>query len=37
MGVVNVDAEKSPPEALDSAVSTIRRVSAIREAWVIHL
>jgi D-3-phosphoglycerate dehydrogenase len=37
MGVVNVDAEKSPPEALDSAVSTIRRVSAIREAWVIRL
>jgi D-3-phosphoglycerate dehydrogenase len=37
IGVVNVDAEKSPPEALDSAVATIRRVPAIREAWVIRL
>jgi D-3-phosphoglycerate dehydrogenase len=37
IGIVNVDAEKSPPEALDSAVATIRRVPAIREAWVIRL
>jgi D-3-phosphoglycerate dehydrogenase len=37
IGVVNVDAEKSPPEALDAAVATIRRVPAIREAWVIRL
>jgi len=37
IGVVNVDAEKSPPESLDSAVATIRRVPAIREAWVIRL
>jgi D-3-phosphoglycerate dehydrogenase len=37
IGVVNVDAEKSPAEALDNAVQTIRRVPAIREAWVIRL
>jgi hypothetical protein len=37
IGVVNVDAEKSPPGALDSAVSTIRRVPAVRQAWVIRL
>ena len=37
IGVVNVDAEKSPPESLDAAVAAIRRVPAIREAWVIRL
>ena len=37
IGVVNVDEEKSPPEALVKAVETIRRVPAIREAWVIRL
>jgi D-3-phosphoglycerate dehydrogenase len=37
IGVVNVDADKSPSEALDAAVATIRRVPAIREAWVIRL
>jgi D-3-phosphoglycerate dehydrogenase len=37
IGVVNVDEEKSPPEALGRAVETIRRVPAIREAWVIRL
>src|SRR5262249_30358350 len=34
---VNVDAEKSPEEALDAAVATIRSVPAIREAWVVRL
>jgi D-3-phosphoglycerate dehydrogenase / 2-oxoglutarate reductase len=37
IGVVNVDADKSPPEALGAAVEMIRRVPAIREAWVIRL
>ena len=37
IGVVNVDADKSPPEALDAAVEAIRRVPAVREAWVIRL
>ena len=37
IGVVNVDAEKSAPEALDAAVEAIRKVPAVREAWVIRL
>jgi D-3-phosphoglycerate dehydrogenase / 2-oxoglutarate reductase len=37
IGVVNVDAHKSPPQALDAAVEAIRRVPAVREAWVIRL
>ncbi len=37
IGVVNVDADKSPPEALDAAMEAIRRVPAVREAWVIRL
>ena len=37
IGVVNVDAEKSAPEALEAAVEAIRKVQAVREAWVIRL
>ena len=37
IGVVNVDAEKSPPEALDAAVGAIRRAPHVREAWVVRL
>jgi D-3-phosphoglycerate dehydrogenase / 2-oxoglutarate reductase len=37
VGVVNVDADKSPPEALDAAMEAIRRVRAVREAWLIRL
>jgi D-3-phosphoglycerate dehydrogenase len=37
IGVVNVDAEKSAPEALEAAVEAIRRVPAVRDAWVIRL
>lgn len=37
IGVVNVDAEQSPSEALDAAVDAIRRVPAVRQAWIIRL
>ena len=37
VGVVNVDADESPREALDSAMEAIRKVPAVREAWVIRL
>jgi D-3-phosphoglycerate dehydrogenase len=37
IGVVNVDAEKSPPEALEAAVGAIRRAPHVRDAWVIRL
>jgi D-3-phosphoglycerate dehydrogenase len=37
VGVVNVDADKSPHEALDAAMEAIRHVPAVREAWVIRL
>ena len=37
VGVVNVDADKSPHEALDAAMEAIRNVPAVREAWVIRL
>ena len=37
VGVVNVDADKSPDEALDAAMLAIRKVPAVREAWVIRL
>jgi D-3-phosphoglycerate dehydrogenase len=36
IGVVNVDEEIDRPHALDAAVDELRRVSAIREAWVIR-
>ena len=37
IGVVNVDAEKSPAEAVDAAVEAIRKVPAVREAWIVRL
>ena len=37
VGIVNVDEEASRPGALETAVETIRRVPAVREAWVIRL
>jgi D-3-phosphoglycerate dehydrogenase len=37
IGVVNVDADQSPHGALDAAVDAIRKVPAVREAWVIRL
>jgi D-3-phosphoglycerate dehydrogenase / 2-oxoglutarate reductase len=37
VGVVNVDEDASRPGALDSAAEAIRRVPAIREAWVVRL
>jgi D-3-phosphoglycerate dehydrogenase len=37
VGVVNVDEEASAPKALDSAVEGIRRVPAVREAWIVRL
>jgi D-3-phosphoglycerate dehydrogenase len=37
IGVVNVDAEKSPPEALEAAVGAIRRAPHVKDAWVIRL
>jgi D-3-phosphoglycerate dehydrogenase len=37
IGVVNVDEEDSAPAALDAAVDAIRRVAAVREAWIVRL
>ena len=37
IGVVNVDEDASSARALDAAVGEIRRLPAIREAWVIRL
>ena len=37
IGVVNVDEEAGAPAALDSAVADLRRVPAIRDAWVVRL
>ncbi len=37
IGVVNVDEEDSAPAALDAAVEAIRRVAAVREAWIVRL
>jgi D-3-phosphoglycerate dehydrogenase len=37
IGVVNVDEIDGAPEVLDAAVEEIRRVPAIREAWVVRL
>jgi D-3-phosphoglycerate dehydrogenase len=37
VGVVNVDEDAAAPGALDAAVDTIRRVPAIRDAWVVRL
>ena len=37
VGVVNVDEDPKRPRALDAAVDEIRRVPAIREAWIVRL
>lgn len=37
IGVVNVDADAGRPEALDGALDAIRKVPAVREAWIIRL
>ena len=37
VGVVNVDEEASGPSALEAAVDAIRRIPAVREAWVVRL
>ena len=37
VGVVNVDEEASAPGALEAALGAIRRVSAVREAWLVRL
>ncbi len=37
IGVVNVDEDAAAPQMLDAAVDDLRRVAAIREAWVIRL
>jgi D-3-phosphoglycerate dehydrogenase len=37
IGVVNVDEEAGVPRILDGAVEELRKVLAIREAWVIRL
>jgi D-3-phosphoglycerate dehydrogenase len=37
VGVVNVDEDAADPGALDAAVDAIRRVPAIRDAWVVRL
>jgi D-3-phosphoglycerate dehydrogenase len=36
IGVVNVDEEAGTPQALDRAVQELRKVPAIRTAWVIR-
>jgi D-3-phosphoglycerate dehydrogenase len=37
IGVVNVDEDAREPRVLDAAVDELRRVPAIREAWIIRL
>jgi len=37
VGVVNVDEEASPVGALEKAVEAIRRVPAVRDAWIVRL
>src|SRR5712671_2110858 len=37
IGIVNVDEEAGAPQTLDRAVDELRKVSAIREAWVVRL
>ena len=37
VGVVNVDEDASSPRALEEAIKEIRRVAAIREAWIVRL
>jgi D-3-phosphoglycerate dehydrogenase len=37
VGVVNVDEEAGAPSALDEAIQTIRRIPAVRDAWLVRL
>ena len=37
IGVVNVDEDADAPRVLDAAVEELRKVPAIREAWVVRL
>ena len=37
IGIVNVDEDSGAPRALDGAAEELRKVPAIREAWVIRL
>ena len=37
VGVVNVDEEADSPSVLDTALAELRKVPAIREAWVVRL
>jgi D-3-phosphoglycerate dehydrogenase len=37
IGVVNVDEDADAPQTLDRAVDELRKVPAIREAWVVRL
>jgi D-3-phosphoglycerate dehydrogenase len=37
IGVVNVDEDAGAPRALDTAVKELRRVPAIKTAWVVRL
>jgi D-3-phosphoglycerate dehydrogenase len=37
IGVVNVDEDPNAPQTLDRAVEELRKVPAIREAWIIRL
>jgi D-3-phosphoglycerate dehydrogenase len=37
IGVVNVDEDAGAPQTLDRAVDELRKVPAIREAWVVRL
>jgi D-3-phosphoglycerate dehydrogenase len=37
IGVVNVDEETGAPQTLDRAVDELRKVPAIREAWVVRI
>ena len=37
IGVVNVDEEEAAPQTLDKAVEELRRVRAIREAFVVRI
>jgi D-3-phosphoglycerate dehydrogenase len=37
VGVVNVDEQASTPAALDNAIDAIRRIPAVRDAWLVRL
>lgn len=37
IGVVNVDEDASAPAALDRALDAIRRIAAVRDAWLVRL